>query len=222
MSAKVHRILLVDDHPLLREGLAQLMGREPDLEVCGQAEDVTGALKAIEELAPDLVTVDISLPGPSGMTLLKDIQARYPTLPVLVISMHDESLYAERALRAGARGYLNKQEASRKAIAAVRRILEGELYLNERVATRMVSKLMGGEVDPSATPLDQLSDRELEVYQLVGRGLGPSQIASELHLSVKTIQSHKANIRQKLGLENARELALHAARWVQEGTVPKP
>lgn len=210
------KILIVDDHPLLRGGLGQLINAEDDLEVCGDAEDAAEALKRIEELKPDLVTIDLSLPGRSGVTLIKDVQSRYPELPILVVSMHDESLYAERALRAGARGYVNKQEATTQVIEAIRRILDqGEVYVSESFASRIVTRMVDGE-ERVGSPVEQLSDRELEVFSLIGRGRGTREIAEALHLSVKTIESHRANIKRKLKLKTTNELALHAIRWTQD------
>lgn len=224
--SKVCRILVVDDHPIFRAGLAQFISRDPGLEVCGEAEDGRTALKLIKELEPDLVTLDLSMKDTSGTSLMKDIQSRHPALRVLVVSMHDESLYAERALRAGAKGYLNKQEADERVIDAIRRILEGGIYVSEEISGRVMSRMALG-VEVVSEPVDLLSDRELEVFEMIGRGQGTRQIAEVLHLSVKTIENYRANVMQKLNLKGANALVVHAARWLQEqesgsGRLPKP
>jgi len=216
-SKKTTRILVVDDHPLFRAGLAQFISREPGLEVCGEAEDAKAALRLAGELKPDLVTLDLSLKDTRGTGLLKDLQSRYPTLPVLIVSMHDEALYAERSLRAGAKGYLNKQQADATVVEAIQRILAGGVYVSDTVSNRVMSRMVGGG-DPKGEPIDRLSDRELEVFQMIGSGLGTRQVAEQLHLSVKTIETYRANIMQKLGLNGANELVLHAVRWVQENS----
>jgi DNA-binding NarL/FixJ family response regulator len=204
-----YRIFLVDDHPIVRRGLALFIDREPDLMVCGEADGATSALQAIPELMPDFVVLDISLNGPDGLDLLKILRAKYPNLPVLILSMHDESAYAERALRAGANGYIMKQEATEKVLTAIREILRGEVYLSERLTKRMLQQFAHGSVRPG-DPLSKLSDRELEVYRLIGAGHGTRQIADELHVSAKTIESYQAHIKEKLSLRNARELVQHA------------
>jgi DNA-binding NarL/FixJ family response regulator len=203
------RIFLVDDHPIVRRGLALFIEREPDMIVCGEADGANSALQAIPELMPDFVVLDISLNGPDGLDLLKILRARYPNLPVLILSMHDESAYAERALRAGANGYIMKQEATEKVLTAIREILHGEVYLSERLTKRMLHQFVQGSFPPD-DPLSRLSDRELEVYRLIGAGHGTKQIADELHVSAKTIESYQAHIKEKLSLRNARELVQHA------------
>jgi len=207
-----HRVLIVDDHPIVRQGLAQLIDQERDLHVCGQAEDAHEAMQAIRTLKPDMVIVDISLKDTSGMELIKDLKVQRADLPILTLSMHDESVYAERSLRAGARGYIMKQEATEKVITAIRRVLAGEVYVSDTVATRMVSKLATGTV--SASPLESLSDRELEVFRLIGEGNATRQIAEKLHLSVKTIETYRAHIKEKLGFKDANELFRAAIEWV--------
>jgi len=207
-------VLIVDDHPIVRQGLAQLIEQERDLHVCGQAEDAHEAMQAIRTLKPDMVIVDISLKDTSGMELIKDLKVRHADLPILTLSMHDESMYAERSLRAGARGYIMKQEATEKVITAIRRVLAGEVYVSDTVATRMVSRLAAGAGAASASPLESLSDRELEVFRLIGEGNGTRQVAEKLHLSVKTIETYRAHIKEKLGFKDANELFRAAIEWV--------
>ena len=206
------KVFLVDDHPIVRQGLALLIDREPDLMVCGEADGATSALQAIREAAPDFVVLDISLDGPDGLELLKTLRVRYPNLPVLVLSMHDEAVYAERALRAGANGYIMKQEATDRVLTAIRHILGGDVYLSDRLTKRMLQQFVNGSVSPR-DPLAKLSDRELEVYRLIGAGHSTRQIADELHVSTKTIESYQAHIKEKLALRNARELVQHAVEW---------
>jgi len=206
-------ILIVDDHPIVRQGLAELINHEQDLEVCGCAEDAPDALGIIKESVPDMVIVDISLKETSGMDLIKDIKAQYPKLPVLALSMHDESLYAERALRAGARGYVMKAEATEKVITAIRKILSGQIYVSDRMASKMVRKLVGGGPDPGVSAIERLSDRELEVFHLIGQGYGTRQIAERLHLSIKTIETYREHLKEKLNLADASELLQYAIQW---------
>jgi DNA-binding NarL/FixJ family response regulator len=212
LSAPRCKVFLVDDHPILRQGLALFIDREPDLMVCGEADDATSALQAIRESTPDFVVLDISLDGPDGLELLKTLRVRYPNLPVLVLSMHDESVYAERALRAGANGYIMKQEATDRVLTAIRHILGGDVYLSDRLTKRMLQQFVNGSISPR-DPLAKLSDRELEVYRLIGAGHGTRQIADELHVSTKTVESYQAHIKEKLALRNARELVQHAVEW---------
>ena len=212
-ATKKCRVLLVDDHPIVRQGLALLIDREPDLAVCGEADGAQSIFHAIATLRPDIVILDISLSGPDGLDVLKEIRAKTGTLPVLILSMHDESIYAERAIRAGANGYIMKQEATEKVLVAIRRILQGEVYLSDRLTSTMLQQLVRGEVTGRKSPLVNLTDRELEVFRLIGEGRGTRQIAEELHLSVKTIESYQAHIKEKLALRNARELVQHAIEW---------
>lgn len=204
------RILLVDDHPIVRHGLTEMINHEKDLMVCGTAEDLRKALEQITALKPDLVVVDISLKGSNGIELLKNIKVRYPKMLVLMLSMHDEALYAVRALRAGAPGYIMKQEATKKVLTAIRQVLAGEIYLSEKMEKKMMQQLAGGRAGRTGSPIEDLSDRELEVFGLIGQGHGTRQIAEELHLSIKTIESHRAHIKEKLNLKNATELLQHA------------
>jgi DNA-binding NarL/FixJ family response regulator len=213
------RIVIVDDHPLLRKGVGQMIDNEKDLMVVGEAEDAAKALTVIENANPDIALIDISLGGASGIELLKNIKARFPKLQVLVLSMHDESVYAHRALRAGASGYIMKQEATEKVLTALRKVIRGEVYLSERLGTRMLNTLVGGRSSGSASPIEALSDRELEVFSLIGQGHGTRPIAEKLHLSVKTIESHRAHIKEKLNLQTATELVHHAIQWVQSERV---
>jgi DNA-binding NarL/FixJ family response regulator len=210
------RILIVDDHPLFREGLQQMIERNPELTVCGEAADAAEALKAIVDLKPDLVLVDISLGGASGIDLIKNIKAEHDDLPVLVVSMHDESLYAERALRAGAMGYVMKHEPAKTVKAAISKVLGGDIHLSERMSTLMLSKLMRGKSDAPVFPLQTLSDRELEVFRMLGQGKGTRQIAQELNLTIPTINSFRARIKEKLNLKTSTEVMLHAIQSCRE------
>jgi DNA-binding NarL/FixJ family response regulator len=212
-AAKKCKVLLVDDHPIVRQGLALLIDREADLSVCGEAEGAHTAFHAIETLKPDIVVLDISLSGPDGLDVLKEIRTKTAALPVLILSMHDESIYAERAMRAGANGYIMKQEATEKVLVAIRRILQGDVYLSDRLTNTMLQQFVRGPVSSKTSPLVNLTDRELEVFRLIGEGHGTRRIADELHLSVKTIESYQAHIKEKLALRNARELVQHAIEW---------
>jgi len=207
------RILVVDDHPIIRQGLALMLNREADLVVCGEAEDATGAMLVMASARPDILIVDISLNGPDGLDLLKNIRTTHPALPVLILSMHDESIYAERALRAGANGYIMKQEATEKVLVAIRRILNGEIYVSESIANKMLKHYITGASSLKNSSISDLSDRELEVFRLIGEGHGTRQIAEELHLSIKTVESYQAHIKDKLSLRSARELMQHAIQW---------
>ena len=211
MSQKI-KILLVDDHPLVREGLANLINQQPDLEVCGEAGNEPQALELIRNVQPGVAIVDISLENGSGIELIKSIKALHPAVKVLVLSMHDELLYAERALRAGARGYIMKREAATKIIQGIRSVQAGQLYTSEHIAALMTEKYVAGGA-AGAVPLEQLSDRELEVFQLLGLGHSTRQIADHLHVGFKTVQSYCARIKEKLQLANANELLREAVRW---------
>jgi DNA-binding NarL/FixJ family response regulator len=206
-------VFVVDDHPLLRQGLAMLINREQDLMVCGEAEEAPAAMKAIAAARPDILIADISLSGPDGLELLKSLRTLYPDLPVLILSMHDESIYAERALRARANGYIMKQEATEKVLIAVRRILDGEIYLSTRMSNKLLQQYMSGKTAETDSRLAALSDRELEVFRLIGEGLGTRQIAEALHLSMKTVESYQAHLKEKLSLRTGRELMKHAIQW---------
>ena len=211
------KILIVDDHPMMREGLAQLIDREPDLVASCEAGTAAQALNMVVARKPDLVLVDISLPDKSGLELIKDIQVFHPYLPVLVISMHDESIYAERVLRAGGRGYLMKHEGGNKLIQAIRQVLGGQIFLSEKMSARILEVFSGRKDQAINSPVERLSDREFEIFQLVGEGLGTRDIAGRLHLSVKTIEVHRANLRRKLDLKSGAEVVHYAIRWTEGG-----
>jgi len=200
---------------MMREGLGQLIGQEPDLVVCGEAESAPEAVERIAVLKPDLAIVDISLKTGNGLELIKDVQVRNPTVAVLVISMHDESLYAERVLRAGGRGYVMKQEGGKKIMQAIRQVLSGQVYVSERMSARILENFSGRRGEAGGSPIERLTDRELEVFQLIGQGRGTRQIAQDLHLSVKTVEVHRLHIKEKLNLSDATALVRHAVRWVE-------
>jgi DNA-binding NarL/FixJ family response regulator len=212
------RLFLVDDHPMIREHLHALIAREADLIVCGEAGDAPAALGQIPALRPDLVIMDITLKGSHGLELLKHLKTQLPELPVLVLSMHDESLYAERMLRAGAMGYITKQEATRNILSAIRKVLAGEVYVSERMSARMMRNLVGSPPGP-ARAIDTLSDRELEVFQMIGQGLGTRRIAEELKVGVKTVESYRARLKEKLRLTDGDELLQHAIEWARNHPV---
>lgn len=208
------RVLIVDDHPIVREGLSELIDREPDFRVIAEAEDAEVALDLLRSHEFDVAVVDLSLPGLSGIELIRQIKSEFEELPIIVLSMHDEQFYAERALRAGARGYVMKQESSDKVIDAIRRVRKGDLVVSDRIAKKMLVRIVAGDGE-ELQPVERLSDRELEVFQLIGQGYGTRDVAEMLHLSVKTIESYRANIKDKLDLKNAAELMQHAVKWVQ-------
>ena len=208
-------ILVVDDHPIVRQGMRHLLEQVPEFSVAAEAGDAREALEAIRAQRPDVVILDISLKGMDGLELTKAIRAQYETLPVLIMSMHDESLYAERVLRAGGNGYIMKHEVADNVIQAVRQVLRGQIYVSENIRQRILQGLGTSRPDLAASPVERLSDRELEVFQLIGRGLGTRRIAEELHLSVKTIETYRAHIKEKLGLETAAELVRRAVQWVE-------
>ena len=212
---KRKRILIVDDHPMMRQGLAQLIGMEPDMAVCGEADSAGSAIDAVNVQKPDLVLADISLPGKNGLELIKDFQALQPGLPVLVISMHDESLYAERVLRAGGRGYIMKQEGGKKLMQAIRHVLDGKVYVSEKISAGILETLSGNRAGAEGSPVEKLTDRELEVFQLIGQGKGTRDIAETLHLSIKTVDVHRAKIKAKLKLNSASELIRYTVRWIE-------
>lgn len=207
------RIMIVDDHPIVRQGLRRLMEAEPDLEVCGEAETAREAKSMIRELRPDAVIVDVSLAQGDGLELVKDARAHYPTLPLLVLSMHDEVIYAERMLSAGANGYIMKQAASDQFLVALRRVLEGGIYVSETVGNTMIEKFAAGGAYTSANPVDSLSNRELQVLHMIGKGLSTRQTAEALNLSIKTVESHRQRIKRKLSLRTAAQLMQYAVNW---------
>lgn len=209
------RVFLVDDHPLVRESLARLVEQQPELTVCGEAENAPAALAGIGAAKPDVAIVDLSLERGSGLELIKDLRRMCPEVQVLVLSMHDEDLYAERALRAGARGYIMKREATRSVIVAIRQVLRGEIYVSPRLANALATKLVAGAPAAAESPVGRLSDRELEVFRMLGRGMATRQIADALHVSAKTVQTFSARIKEKLGLSSATELLREAIRWAE-------
>ncbi len=202
---------------MMRDGLRALISGEADLEVCGEAEDALCALEQIEKVHPDLVIVDITLRATNGLDLLKDLRNRAPAVPALVLSMHDESLYAERVLRAGGRGYVMKQEGGRKIMEGIRHVLKGETFVSSRISARILAAFSGRRASDSSS-VDQLTDREFEVFQLIGRGIATKEIADRLHVSVKTVEAHRVNIKQKLNVGTAAELIRFAVRWVESQT----
>jgi DNA-binding NarL/FixJ family response regulator len=209
------RILLVDDHPFMRAGLAQLIDRQPDLMVCGEAGNPTEALQAVAKTKPDLVLSDLTMPGRSGLEFIKDLRAAHETLAILVVSMHDESVFAERALRAGARGYIMKEAGGENLLAAIRQVLRGEVYVSPRMSARILEGLAGARPRGSVSPIEKLTDREFEIFQLIGHGRSTRDIAEQLHLSPKTVDVHRSNIKEKLELTDATALIRHAVRWVE-------
>ena len=210
-----HRILLVDDHPFMRAGLAQLIDRQPDMMVCGEAGNPAEALQALSHSKPDLVLSDLTMPGRSGLEFIKDLKAAHVDLVILVVSMHDESVFAERALRAGARGYIMKEAGGENLLAAIRQVLRGDVYVSPRMSARILEGLSGTRPRGSTSPIEKLTDREFEVFQLIGQGKSTRDIAAQLHLSPKTVDVHRANIKEKLELRDATALIRHAVRWVE-------
>lgn len=214
-GASKAKILIVDDHAIVREGVAQLVNREPDLDICYEVGDAESALHIIAERRPALAIVDVSLGSVSGFELIRKIRQKAFELPILVVSMHDEAHYAERALRAGAQGYLMKREATGKLIAAIRQLLHGEIYLSEPLKHEMLRRVAGGKLKVAPSGVHDLTDKELEILRMIGSGRSTTEIAQQLHRSVKTINAHRANLKDKLGLKNASELAVFAARWLE-------
>jgi DNA-binding NarL/FixJ family response regulator len=207
------KIFIVDDHPIVRQGLTQLINQEPDLVTCGEAEDAPSALRAIERLIPDLVIVDVSLKGRSGIELIKEIKLLGLGMPVVVLSMHRESLYAERALRAGAKGYIMKQEASEKVIEAIRKVVAGKIYLSENMSDMLLDRAFSSPSELKGEPIDVLSDRELEIFYLIGYGFKTKKIADKLNLSAKTVETYRGRIKEKLKLKDSEELLQSAIQW---------
>jgi len=208
------RVLLVDDHPIVRQGIATVISDQADMEVCGEAEELYAALRAIEDARPDVAIVDLTLKDSSGLDLIKEIRARAPQVKVLVLSMRDEGFYAERALRAGAMGYLTKQEGAARIVEAVRRVARGEVHLSDKMSGQVIRKYVGAS-GAGESPLDQLTDRELEIFELIGRGLPTREIGKRLHISTKTVESHREHIKDKLEIDTATDLLKHAIQWVQ-------
>lgn len=211
------RIYIVDDHPLVRQGLSQVINNEADMEICGEAEDSPQAMKGVGPANPDVIIVDISLRGNNGLELIKNLKAIHENIRILVFSMHDESIYAQRALRAGAKAFVMKKESPAKVVEAIRRIITGEIYVSPSVADQVLHQIVNGPNNATSTsPIDRLTDRELEVVQLIGRGLSSREVAESLNLSVKTIESHRAHVKEKLNLRNATELVQFSVQWVDQ------
>jgi len=209
------RILIVDNHPMMRKGLAQLIGQQPDMMVCGEAGDASEALEKVRLLQPTLVLAEITLPGRNGLELIKDIQSLEGRAAVLVISMHDESFYAERVLRAGGRGYVMKRESGKKTLEAIRRVSAGQIFVSEKMSARILEIFSGRRLKAGKSTVENLTDREFEVFQLIGQGMGTQELARELRISTKTIEVHRANIKAKLQIKTMAELIRHAVRWVE-------
>ena len=207
------RILIVDDHAIMREGLTEIINREPGLEVCGQTGDAFAALELVGSTKPDLALVDISIAGKSGLELIKDLRVRHPQVATLALSMHDETLYAERVLRAGGLGYIMKQEGGQRIVAAIRQVLAGQISVSPKVSAKVVKLFAGYSADIS--PIEQLTDRELEIFQLIGRGKATTEIGDALHVSPKTVETHRLHIKEKLQIATAAELISFAARWIE-------
>lgn len=224
LQGQKHRIMVVEDHPVFRMGLRELINQERDLVVCGEAEDAGKASEEIRRLEPDMVIVDISLRGRDGIDLIRDLRGHNKDLPILVLSMHDESRFAERSLLAGAKGYIMKRETAGSVVEAIRCVLRGQIYLSEKIKGEILSRFVGGAHTYNKSPVDRLTDRELEVYRLIGRGLSTNEIAEKLSLSTKTIGTYRERIKEKLNLKHAYELIRHAMLWVENEeikTIPK-
>jgi len=209
------RVLLVDDHPFMRAGLRQLIDRQPDLIVTGEAGNPAEAFQQLARGVPDLILTDLTMPGRGGLEFLRDLRAAHETVPILVVSMHDEGVYAERALRAGARGYIMKEAGGENLLAAIRRVLGGEVYVSPRMSARILDALSAGRPRGSSSPIEQLTYREFAVFQLIGQGKSTRESAAELHLSPKTVDVHRGHIKEKLGLRDVTALIRHAVRWVE-------
>jgi len=216
-DAPATRVLLVDDHPLVRQGIRMLVGAEPDLEVCGEAEDAAGALRVLKDVGADVAVVDLTLKDSSGLELIKDIHQRFPKVRVLVVSMRNEGLYAERALRAGARGYVTKEEGPEEVLAGIRTVRAGEIHVSPRLASQVMRRIIPGAAQRQEGPpsVQNLTDRELEVLELIGQGLATGEVARRLHISPKTVDSHREHLKEKLGLGSAPELLKFAIQWRQ-------
>jgi DNA-binding NarL/FixJ family response regulator len=209
----VHRVLIVDDHPIVRQGLRRVMENEDDLTVCGEAESVGDARAAIKEFNPDVIVADISLKQGDGIELVRDVRAHHPHLPILVLSMHDETIYAERLLAAGANGYIMKQAASEQFLVAIRRVIEGGIYVSESIGNKMIQKFASGGTYLSANPIDRLSNRELQILHMIGKGMSTREAAQSLNLSIKTVESHRQRIKRKLNLTTGTQLVQYAVNW---------
>jgi DNA-binding NarL/FixJ family response regulator len=211
--ARKHSVFIVDDHPLVREGLTNLINGQSDLMVCGEANNSAESIEGIARALPDVAIIDISLTNESGLELIKHLVKQFPQVAIIVLSMHDETLYAERALRAGARGYVMKHETSKSVLASIRRVLDGDIYVSERIVNRMALRLSSARRSVASSPVERLSDRELEIFQLLGQGRTPSEIARDLNLSLKTVQAYCARAKEKFGVNSLTELLRAAIRW---------
>ena len=209
------KILVVDDHPMVRERMMEIIRRERDMEVCGEAADVSQTLAAVAKLHPDVVLLDLNLRGVLGLDLIKDISARFPSLPMLVVSMYDEVVFAERVLRAGAKGYISKEEPTKVVVGAIRRVLANETYLSERMAARLARAYVHGKDKSIQSSFEQLTDRELEILEMIGEGLTTRRIAETLHIDIRTVESYRARIKEKLHLQTGTELLMRAIEWSQ-------
>jgi len=214
VTGNKYKVFIVDDHPIMRQGISQLINQEIDLVVCGDSGDVSNVRNAIAESAPDIVMVDISLGQSSGISLIEELAHYYPDLLMLAFSMHDESVYAERCLKAGAKGYIMKQEPPEKVMAALRKVLRGEIYLSERLGTKLLYKLVTKKTDTSGSPLDKLSNRELEVFRMIGQGMKTREVAEQLNISIKTVESYMNHIKVKMNFKDARDLFKNAVQWM--------
>jgi DNA-binding NarL/FixJ family response regulator len=209
------KVMLVDDHPMLRAGLAEFINKQPDLEMCGEAGNAAEAMQQLPGFKPDLVLTDITMPGKGGIEFIKDLLALHPALPVLVVSMHDENIYAERVLRAGARGYIMKEAGGENLLAAIRQVLNGQVYVSPGISAKILDSFSARKPRGSSSPIEKLSDREFEIFQLIGQGKSTRDIALQLHLSPKTVEVHRGHIRDKLGLKDSVSLVHNAVKWVE-------
>jgi DNA-binding NarL/FixJ family response regulator len=214
-SAARRKVLVVDDHPMTRAGVVQLIDKQPDLQVCSEAGNPAEALNAISQHYPDLLVTDMTMPGRSGVEFIKDVLALHPNLSILILSMHDEVIYAERALRAGARGYIMKEAGGENLLAAIRHVLSGQVYVSPKMSAKILENLSGRKPRGSSSPIEKLSDREFEIFQLIGQGKSTREIAHQLNLSSKTVDVHRGHIKEKLELKDATSLVRHAVRWVE-------
>ena len=213
VKRRIRRVLIVDDHPIVRQGLCRIMDNEDDLSVCGEAETVRDARAAIKDLAPDVMIADISLKQGDGIELVRDVRAHHPQLPILVLSMHDEAIYAERMLAAGANGYIMKQAASEQFLIALRRVLDGGIYVSDSIGGQMIQKFAAGGTYTSSNPIDRLSNRELQILHMIGKGMSTREAALSLNLSIKTVESHRQRIKRKLNLSTGMQLVQYAVNW---------
>lgn len=216
---KAKEILVVDDHPIVRQGIRSLLAEEPDLAITAEAESAPVALQTLRETKVDAAIIDITLKGTDGLELTKSIRSEFPALPILIMSMHHESLYAERALRSGANGYIMKQEVADNVVTALRSVLSGRVYVSENIRETMLGRLASQTMDSEQSPIDRLSDRELEVFRMIGQGMGTREVATQLNLSIKTIETYRAHLKEKLNIRNAIELVRQAVQLVEQGSL---